>query len=205
MAFRTVSRIGLDASIRAARTPLDLTTRLLGRSESGLGLAVDRADARARSLAGALLGDDELRADAALRHAATDERVRALRLREKAEEVDQQGEMRVEEREQTARRRRTDAARRAQQRKADAEKERRGREQRAAQAEQDRKARNERERTEAQEKARARADQSRLEALEEKAEALQEEEEALVAADEAQRLARAAGSVKERRKRNGAR
>ena len=185
--------------------PLDLTTRLLGRSETGLGLAVDRADARARSFAGVLLGDDELRADAALRHAATDERLRALRLREQAEDVDQRGEMRVEEREQTARRRRTDAARRAQQRKADADKERRGREQRAARAEQDRKARNERERREAQEKARERADESRLEALEEKAEALQEEEEALVAADEAQRLARAAGSVKERRKRNGAR
>lgn len=205
MALRTASRVGIDTSLRVARLPLDLTASVIGGRESGLGLAVDRTDARLRSLAGALLGDAELQQDAARRHAATDERVRALRLRENAEEVDERAEERVAERERAARQRRADAARTAEQRKEEAERQRREREQRAQRAAEKRSRAAQRERAAAQREARERADESRLKALEEKAEALEEEEEALVAADEAQRLARAAGTAKERRKRNGAR
>ena len=77
MALRTASRLGVDASIRAARLPFDLGTRLVGDTGSSVALAVDRADARARALAGFILGDAELKDEAARRHAATDERVQS--------------------------------------------------------------------------------------------------------------------------------
>ena len=50
--------------------------------------------------------------------------------------------------------------------------------------------------------AQVRANETRLDALDEKAEALEEEEEALIARDEAKRLARAAETAKEQRKRS---
>lgn len=204
MALRTASRLGVTASLRAARLPLDLTARALGRTESGLGLAVDRFDARVRAVAGLVLGDADLKDDAARRHTATDERVRALRLRERADDVEEQADERLAEKEQRARRRRADAATGAEQRKAAAERERQEREARAAKSAQSRRANVERTKERQEEAVERRARESRLDALEEKAEALEEQEEALVAADEADRLARAAAKAKRSRKSNGA-
>ena len=97
MALRTASRLGVTASLRAARLPFDIGIRLAGDSDSSLALAVDRADARARALAGFVLGDVDLQDDAARRHAATDERVRALKLREQAEDVADRAEEQLAE------------------------------------------------------------------------------------------------------------
>lgn len=200
MALKTASRLGVDASVRAARLPFDLGARLVGGADSALALAVDRADARARALAGFILGDDDLKDDAARRHAATDERVRALRLREQAENVSDHADERLAEKDQQAARRRAGAASGAQRRKAQAEEWRQSREAQAAKAAQQRRRATERATAATQETVQARAEEARLDALEEKAEALEEEEEALIASDEAKRLARAAGAAKEQRK-----
>lgn len=198
--IRTASRLGLETTIRAARLPLDLTARALGRSEQGFGLAIERADARVRALAGVLLADPDLQDDAARRHAATDERVRALRLRERADDVTESADERAAEKEAEARRRRAEAAADAEQRKKQAERERRARQANAAQTAQRRKAGSQRAKAAAQADARESADEARLDALEEKAEALEEREEALIAEDEAERLSRAAARAKSRRK-----
>ena len=202
MALRTASRLGVDASVRAARLPIDLGTRLVGGADSSIALAVDRADARVRALAGFILGDPELQDDAARRHAATDERVRALRLHEQAEKVSDQADERLAEREQTAVRRRAGAASDARRRKAQAEERRGSREAEAARVAEARRQSTERARAAKQEAAQARAEESRLDALDEKANALDQEEEAFIARDEAERLARAAEAAKEERKRS---
>jgi len=205
MALRTASRLGVAASVRAARLPFDVGIRLVGDPESSLALAVDRADARARALAGLVLGDANLQDDAARRHAATDERARALKLREQAEDVSERADERLAEKEKAAVRRRTDAADVAERRKADAEKQRQSREAEAAQSAERRRRAAESAKATAQETARVRAEAARLDALEEKAEALEEEEEALTASDEAKRLARAAEAAKAVRKSNNSR
>lgn len=200
MALRTASRFGVDASVRTLRLPFDLGTRLVGGADSPVALAVDRADARVRALAGLLLGDADLREDAARRHAATDERVHALRLREQAEDLSERADERVAQKEETADRRRAGAVSSAQRRKAQADERRRARAGQAAKSAERLKSTTARAKAESQERVQARANEARLDALEEKAEALEQEEEALIASDEAKRLARAAGTVKERRK-----
>lgn len=202
MALRTASRLGVAASVRAARLPFDVGIRLAGDPDSPLALAVDRADARARSLAGAVLGDPDLQDDAARRHAATDERVRALRLREQAEDIAESADERLAEKEKSAVRQRADAAAAARQRKAEAEERRQSRHTEAAESAGRRRQATDSAKVAAQESAQAHADTARLEALEEKSEALEREEEALIASDEAERLARAAETAKELRKSN---
>ena len=205
MALKTASRLGVLASVRAARLPFDVGIRLVGGPESSLALAVDRADARARALAGLVLGDADLQDDAARRHAATDERVRASTLREQAEDISERADERLTENEKAAVRRRAEAADAARRRKAEAEQRRQSREAESAQSADRRRRAAESAKATAQEQARARADAARLDALEEKAEALEEEEEALIASDEAKRLARAAEAAKETRKNNTSR
>ena len=205
MALRTATRLGLSASVRAARLPLDLGTRLVGGADSPLGLAVDRADARVRALAGFVLRDPELQDDAARRHAATDERVRALGLRERAEDLSDDADERLAETERRAERRRATAAQDARRRQAQAEDRQRARAAGAAETAQRRRRATEQARAVKQEAVEAREDEARLDALEEKAEALEQEEEALIADDEAKRLGRAAGAAKDRRKSNGRR
>lgn len=200
MALRTAARLGVDVSVRAARLPLDLGTRLVGGPESSFALAVDRADASARGLAGFILGDPDLQDDAARRNAATAERVRAQKLHEQAEDLSEQADQRLAEKERSAARRRTAAASSAQRRKEQAEEARQSREAEAARAAQQREQANERARAVTQEAVEARADEARLDALDEKAEALEQEEEALIARDEARRLERAAETAKEQRK-----
>jgi hypothetical protein len=200
MALRTATRFGVDASVRAARFPFDLGTQLVGGPESALALAVDRADARARALAGFILGDADLQDDAARRHAATDERVRALTLREQAERTSAQADQQVRQEEETAARRRAEADSSARARKSQAEERRRSRQAEAAQAADRRRRSTEAAKAAEQRTVQARANEARLDALEEKAEALEQEEEALVASDEAKRLARAARTAKARRK-----
>lgn len=201
MALRTAARLGVDASVRAARLPFDVGTRLVGGPQSPVALAVDRADARARALAGFVLGDADLRDDAERRHAATDERVRALRLRERADDVSERADERLARKERTADHRRAGAVSGAQQRKAQAEKRHQAREAAVTESAEQRQRATEQARVAAQQTVEARADETRLEAVEERAEALEQQQDALIARDEAKRLGGAAARAKEQRKR----
>jgi hypothetical protein len=55
-------RTAFDLGLRCSRVPLDLTLEVAGRRDSIHQLRLDRAEAGVRSAVGALLGDDELRA-----------------------------------------------------------------------------------------------------------------------------------------------
>lgn len=87
--IRKLQRGAVDASLKAARVLPDTAARLTGRGESA-DLALDGLDAQVRDVAGRLLFDDELRADAQRRRVATRERGEAARLRTKAEQVKQE-------------------------------------------------------------------------------------------------------------------
>ena len=89
MNLRPIPRTALDGSLRLARMPLDTALALLPGNGTGraatAALALDRADATTRAVAGALLSDPVLTDDARQRLGAVDERERALRLRVEAE------------------------------------------------------------------------------------------------------------------------
>jgi hypothetical protein len=108
----SLPRHAVAGYIKLARLPLDTTVKLAGRGERGK-LVVDRAGAAARDVAGATLGDDELRRDAQLRRAATDERERAHDLRDAGEQRERDADERYAERKQTAAGRRRQASQRA--------------------------------------------------------------------------------------------
>ena len=78
MNLRAIPRAAVGGYIKALRWPVD---RVIGRNP-----AVDRAEAEARDVAGQVMLDDELREDASRRRTAADERSRAQRLREAAEQ-----------------------------------------------------------------------------------------------------------------------
>jgi len=205
MNLRTIPRLALDTYLKAVERPLDRAAGLVGGDGNGNGttpakLAVDRADATVRGIAGAVLGDRELQEDAQRRAIAADKREEALRLRGQAEQVAQSADEELDERKQQAQQRRQQAAKRAQERKQQAEKERKERERKAAQATSKRKAANAKATAKVEETIEERAKRERLEALERKEDALSEREEALTAADEAQRLAKAAAQAKAARK-----
>src|SRR5687767_14182676 len=81
MGLRSMSRTAVGGYIKAIRIPVDAALKLAGRG-SRAEPAVQRADAAARDVAGAALGDDALRRDAKLRRTAADERERAAELRD---------------------------------------------------------------------------------------------------------------------------
>ena len=81
--LRTIPRAAFGAYVKAVRLPFDQAAKLMGRRETEI--ALDQAEAGARDAAGAVLGDDDLRRDAAQRRAAADEREEALTLKAEAE------------------------------------------------------------------------------------------------------------------------
>jgi phosphate starvation-inducible protein PhoH len=184
MSLRSIPRFALDQYLRAVKWPLDRAAGMLGARTS-----VDRADATVRGLAGAALGDPELQQDAVRRHVATDERERAQRLRDTAEQISERSDAELQERERQAEVRKETAARGATQRK-----------QRAAQAESRRKAANAKAEARAEEAVEKRAKRERLRTLEEKSAAVEKADDAVTARDEAQRLAGAAARAKSARK-----
>ena len=99
MSTRTVSATTVDRSLKFLRRPADLVIALLPGDRLGPGPAarvlVDRIDSTVRSSLAAVLGDESLRADAARRQEATDERERALDLRREAKRSEQQTEARL--------------------------------------------------------------------------------------------------------------
>src|SRR3954453_8833450 len=98
MTLRTIQRTAIGGWLSLARLPIDTALRFAGGNAPGVKLAVDRADATARTLLGALLGDEVLQEDADRRRTAAEERERAQRLRSEADARTDKAEQRVEER-----------------------------------------------------------------------------------------------------------
>jgi hypothetical protein len=201
--LKTISRTALGAYLTAVKWPIDTAIGVVGRNggASAAKLSVDRADATIRSLAGLILNDEVLQDDGSRRHAAADERARALRLRAEAAQRTEEADDRLAEREAEADRRREQAAEDARRRREQAEKTRRAKAKRGSEAEQRRKQANARAKARSDEQLEDRAKRSRLEQLDEKSDALERQEQALTARDEAARLRDAAAQTKAARKR----
>jgi hypothetical protein len=204
MNLRLIPRTALDGYLRLVRLPLDGTIAFLPGNGSGprasAALAVDRADATARAIAGVLLGDSDLREDAARRRAAADERARALRLRGEAERKTERADARLGDRQEKAVEERQQAKRRAAAKRKRAESTRGKRTTAAARTASKRRATNRRQAAQSAEAAEERARERRLDALVSEDDALRERDEALTAADEARRLGEAAARAKAERK-----
>jgi hypothetical protein len=106
MTTRDIPRAAVESYLRILRWPVDTAVGMLPGDDIGVRpaaqLTVDRADATLRDLAGRVLLDDELRADATRRRVAADERERALELRVEAQQTQQQADERLAERQESA-------------------------------------------------------------------------------------------------------
>src|SRR4051794_14068206 len=118
MNARVIPRTAVGGYLKLIRLPFDAAVSLLPGNGTGSGpslaLALDRAEASARAVAGAVLGDPVLREDATRRRAAADERERALRLRTAAEHKTERADEHLSQRQEGAERRRAQARERAQ-------------------------------------------------------------------------------------------
>ena len=204
MNVRVIPRTAVKGYIKAVRTPLDTAIGLLpGNGEgakSSAQLAVDRADATVRSVAGALLGDPVLREDGERRREATHKRERGLRLRQRAEQTAEHADARLQEREDGAQQERRRARDTAKARRREAETRAQQKKQQATNAERRRRQAARDDGAERQQDIEKRAPREELHTLEAKREALRAREKELAARDEARRLAEAAGQVKAKRK-----
>src|SRR5512144_1081919 len=97
MNLHTIPRAAVGGYLTALRWPLDRGLRLVGHNGASE-LRLDRAEASVRGVAGVVLGDPQLREDAARRHAAADEREHAQRLRAEANERREQTDEALAER-----------------------------------------------------------------------------------------------------------
>jgi hypothetical protein len=179
MNLRSLPRAAVGGYIKAVRWPVEQALSLRGGKGK---LAVDRAEAAARDVAGTALDDQELKAEAGARFAAAERR-------ERAQTLDAQASQRRAAAQQDARERKRKADRERQQRK-----------RAAARAERDRKAAAEEVVARAHESIDEQAKRDRLEQLGSEAAAQAEREEALTARDEARRLATATAGAKAARK-----
>ena len=204
MNVRAIPRTAVDGYLRLVRLPLDAAIGLLPGNGTGRGtaaaLALDRVDAAARAVAGAVFADSVLREDAARRHLAADERGRAFRLRAEAQRKRREAESRLAERQDQAARQRQRAKQRAEGTRRQAERRREQKTRQAAKTESKRRGTSRKAAARIDGAVDARARQARLKTLDRKADALREREEALTASDEARRLAGAASKAKAARK-----
>ncbi|HUR86156.1 MAG TPA: hypothetical protein VMY78_12480 [Solirubrobacteraceae bacterium] len=204
MTIRTIPRTAVGGSIKLMRLPLDMAVALLPGNGSGpkpaAGLALDRAEAQLRDIAGAALGDEVLREDAARRRVAADERERALRLRAAAARRTAEADEVLSETREEAEQRREEAGAEARHRRAEAERLRKKRAQEAAQAERKRKSANHKALSKAEQEIEEKADDARLSQLQQDAEVLEQKAEALTAEAEAHRLQDEATKKKAARK-----
>ena len=108
----------VGSAISIARLPADGLLLVLGRSALGQGLrqTVDRTDATVRGIAGTLIRDDQMAADAHRRREAADARNEAMDLRERADDLAREAEAEVREAKAQAERQRQNAQRRSKER-----------------------------------------------------------------------------------------
>ena len=203
MGLKDITRTATGAYINAVKWPLSRAARVVGRGNgkaTGPEVLVERADAKARAVAGTVTGDEKLKAEARKKGAAADQRERAVKLRKQAAEAQTQVEKNASDTEAKAQERRQKAAADERKRKAQADKQREQTEMQAEEAA-------ERRKKDAQE-AKAKVDglnedkeqRERREVLAEKEKALSERDSALTAKDEAARLESAASRTKAQRK-----
>ena len=123
MNVQTIPRSAVDGYLKLLRVPANAVVGVLGTRNGGTDtpagtIALDRFEARLRSIAGRTLRDDELVRDAERRRLAADERERAEHAcgprRDRRSEL---AEARLSEREKKAEQQRRQAARRAAERK----------------------------------------------------------------------------------------
>jgi hypothetical protein len=204
MSIRAIPRSAVGGSIRVMRLPLDIAVSLLPGNSTGsrpkAGIALDRLEAQVRDLAGAVLGDEVLREDAARRRLAADERERAMRLRTAAADRTGEAEDRLAQTRQDAEERREEAAERARRQRLEAGHAREQRSRDAAHIERKRREASETARSEVDEAVDEVAAEARLEQLRREEAALDQRSDALTAQSEAQRLQEAATRRKAARK-----
>lgn len=204
MNVRTIPRTAVTGYLKLVRTPLDSAIGVLpgnGKSAKPTAqLAVDRADARVRTVAGALLRDPELREDGERRQQAAHERERGLRLRDQAEQTAEQADARLQEREGRAHQERRRARETANTRRRQAETRAQQEKQQAARAESRRREAARKAGAQREQAIEKRAPREELETLDAKSDAYRAREQELAARDEARRLAEAASQVKAERK-----
>src|SRR3954468_8931726 len=113
----SVTNKAVDGYLKLVRIPLDTAVGLLPGNGNGrgpaAGLALDRADATVRTIAGTILRDSDLLHDAQRRRTAADEREKALRLRAAAQRKAQEADAKLESRQDRAAREFKRAERRA--------------------------------------------------------------------------------------------
>jgi hypothetical protein len=202
MMLRNLSRAAIGGSLKLIRLPIDGLLAVGGDRPSFVSaeLALDRADARTRDLAGLLLWDFELREDAELRREAADERERALKLRAEAELRSQRADQAADEQRHAAQQRRKNAAETKQRKRQQAQERRRSAKASAAQRTNQRRKAAEATAAKTDKVIEEREKNSSLEQLGSKEQAVREKEAALAARDESRRLKQAAGATKEKRK-----
>jgi hypothetical protein len=202
---RIIPRTALTGYLRLVRLPLDSAIGLLPGNGTGAGpaagLVVDRADAIVRAIAATILNDPVLFEDAERRHAAANERERALRLRTEAQRETQEANARLAERQEETARRRQRAGQQEKEKRERAARERDEKVSRAASAERDRRVTSRQVAAQVDGAVEDLARKARLDTLDTKAEALRERDKALTAAEEARRLRDAASRRKAARKR----
>lgn len=81
-------RTAFELGLRGSRVPVDLALRATGRADSIHELRVDRAEAGVRSAVGAILGDEELRAQGRRGIELAREREDAERVRRERADLD---------------------------------------------------------------------------------------------------------------------
>jgi hypothetical protein len=204
MNARRIAGTAVENSLRLVRVPLDAAIgRLPG---NGIGarptarLALDRADAAVRALAGMILSDSILSEDAQMRRDALNERERGQALRGDAEKKIERADARLQERHDQVARQRAQAELRAKTRRESADRAHEAKTRRAAELERKRVAASNRTASRADEAISERAPKARLEALDARTDALRKKEQALAATDEARRLREAANRTKAGRK-----
>ena len=110
MNARRLPRAAIGGYIKLVRLPLDMAVRVLPGNGDGSGhaaeIALDRAEATVRAIAGAVLNDSVLAEDAERRRTAADERARAMDLHAEAQRKTEEADERLEERREGAERRR---------------------------------------------------------------------------------------------------
>lgn len=204
MNVRVIPRAAVQGYLKLVRTPVDTAIGLLPGNGQGpkpsAQLAVDRADATVRSVAGTLLRDPVLRADGERRRQAAHERERGLRLREHADQTAEQADARLQERERRAGQERRRAGETANARRRQAESRAQTKKQQAAKAESRRREAAREAAARREQAIETRAPREELQTLEAKSDALRVREQELAARDEARRLADAASDVKAQRK-----
>lgn len=204
MNARAIPRTAVNGYLRLVRTPLDTAIGLLPGNGKGAKptaqLAVDRADATVRAVAGALLRDPVLREQGEQRRQAAHERERGIRLHDRAEQTGEQADARLQEREDRAEQERRRARETANTRRRQAETRAQKETQQAAKAESRRRQAAREAAGQREQAIEERAQRDELETVEAKSDALRAREQELAARDEARRLAEVAGRVKAERK-----